>query len=302
MLVHTVSLSQYPLLRRGKVRDVFETSDCLLMVATDRISAFDVVMQEAVPDKGAMLTQMSAFWFNKLASVVPNHLITTSLNGVPNLTAAEQMMLQGRTMVVRKANPFPIECVVRGYLAGSGWKEYTANGTVCGIPLPSGLQESQQLPEPIFTPATKAETGHDENISFDEAAAVIGSEHATQLRTISIELYNRGAEYARSKGLILADTKFEFGTNTEGSVMLIDEALTPDSSRYWLESDYEPGIAQHNFDKQILRDYLESTAWNKQAPAPSLPDHVIAATRERYATAMLKLTGLSIDTLGTTQH
>lgn len=295
MLVLTVSLSQYPLLRRGKVRDVFEASDFLLMVATDRISAFDVVMNEAIPDKGAMLTQISAFWFDKLQHVVPNHLITTDIQDVPHLTDAERQMLANRTMVVRKARPFPIECVVRGYLAGSGWKEYCATGTVCGIKLPNGMRESQQLPEPIFTPATKAETGHDENISFNEAANIVGQSTAEQLRRLSLDLYNQGAEYARTKGLILADTKFEFGTASDGSVMVIDEVLTPDSSRYWHESDYEVGKPQNNFDKQILRDYLETTGWNKQAPAPSLPDSVVSATRQRYAMAMKQLTGYSID-------
>lgn len=300
MLVLTASLSQHRLLRRGKVRDVFEASDYLLMVATDRISAFDVVMNEAIPDKGSMLTQMSAFWFDRLAHIIPHHLITTSLSDVHGLSADEYHMLTGRTMIVKKATPFPIECVVRGYLAGSGWKEYCATGRVCGVSLPAGLRESEQLPEPIFTPASKAESGHDENISFETVVETIGSAAAEKLRETSLALYTAGTEYAQTKGLVLADTKFEFGTDEQGNILLIDEALTPDSSRYWLASEYQPGKAQHNFDKQILRDYLEEVQWNKQAPAPSLPDHVISATRQRYATAMFMLTGVSIDQLDST--
>lgn len=295
MLVHTTSLSQYPLLRRGKVRDVYTTPDHLLLVATDRVSAFDVVMNEPIPDKGAMLTTVSEFWFGQLADVVPNHLVTTSIDGLDKLTSDERLILTDRTMVVRKATPFMIECVVRGYLSGSGWKEYQASGNVCGIQLPAGLHESEQLPEPIFTPATKAETGHDENISFDVAATIVGVSVATKLRELSIALYQRAAEYAETRGLLLADTKFEFGVDEDGEIMLIDEALTPDSSRYWLAADFQPGKAQHNFDKQILRDYLEACGWNKQPPPPPLPPEVIVATRERYRMAMNMLTGNDID-------
>jgi phosphoribosylaminoimidazole-succinocarboxamide synthase len=291
MLVHTTSLSQYPLLRRGKVRDVYLADPHILMVATDRVSAFDVIMNDAIPDKGALLTEISAFWFGFLGDLVPTHFITTDLSSLQNLTSEEREQLTGRSMIVHAASPLPIECVVRGYLAGSGWKEYQATGAVCGVPLPAGLRESEQLPEPIFTPATKAEEGHDENITFDEMCSVIGYDRAAHLRELSLALYQRGAEYAAERGLILADTKFEFGVVGGGSVMLIDEALTPDSSRYWLASAHEPGIAQQNFDKQILRDYLESLDWNKQPPPPPLPAAIVEATRDRYFTARRMLLG-----------
>lgn len=300
MLVHTTSLSSFPLLRRGKVRDVYATPESLLLVATDRVSAFDVVMNEPIPDKGAMLTAMSAFWFEKLAHIVPNHLLSTNVKDVDGLLLEEVPVLAGRTMVVKKAKPFPIECVVRGYLAGSGWKEYRSSQAVCGVPLPGGLIESAKLPEPIFTPATKAEEGHDENISFDTAASIVGADVARTLRDLSLQLYQSGSEYAATQGLILADTKFEFGLDEDGQIILIDEALTPDSSRYWLAAEHVPGEPQHNFDKQILRDYLESLDWDKQPPPPSLPANVIAATRNRYRTAMQLLTGLDVDQLETT--
>lgn len=295
MLIHTTSLSHYPLLRRGKVRDVYSTPNSLLLVATDRISAFDVVMSDAIPNKGEMLTAISTFWLARLANIVPNHFITQSLDDLDQLTPEERSMLTGRTMVVKKATPFPIECVVRGYLAGSGLKEYAAGGTVCGIPLPTGLQESSRLPEPIFTPATKAETGHDENISFSAASNILGAEIATRLRDLSIRLYLEGSEYAMSRGLILADTKFEFGLDDDGNIMLIDEVLTPDSSRYWLSSEYSVGRTQHNFDKQVLRDYLEQIGWNKQPPPPTLPSDVVAATHDRYRTALVTLTGSDLE-------
>ncbi len=291
MLVHTTSLLHYPLLRRGKVRDVYRAGSTLLLVATDRISAFDVVMSEAIPDKGAMLTSISAFWFDLLSDVVPNHVISTNTAEL-DLSQLEHEQLKERTMIVRNASPFPVECVVRGYLAGSGWKEYQQFGSVCGVPLPDGLRESQQLPEPIFTPATKAAEGHDENITFDVMCSMIGADTAEVLRTYSVKLYERGAAYAASRGLILADTKFEFGLDEGGSVMLIDEALTPDSSRYWLLQEHEPGKPQHNFDKQVLRDYLEASGWNKQPPPPPLPDWVVEATRERYAIAQHMIMGM----------
>lgn len=287
----TTSLSQFPLLRRGKVRDVYDLGDRLLMIATDRISAFDVVMTEGIPDKGALLTQISAWWFDHLHHVVPNHVISTSVEDVDGLSDDEREMLRGRSMIVRKTQPLAIECVVRGYLAGSGWKEYQQSRTVCGIALPEGLIEGSRIEEPIFTPATKAEEGHDENISFERACEIVGTDVAEFVKQKSIELYSAARDIVAAKGLILADTKFEFGILDDGSIILIDEALTPDSSRYWLASEYAPGKTQHNFDKQILRDWLETTDWNKQYPPPTLPDDVITGTRNKYMEAYERITG-----------
>jgi phosphoribosylaminoimidazole-succinocarboxamide synthase len=289
-MLHTTNLTSFPLFRRGKVRDVYDLGDRLLMVATDRISAFDVVMEETIPDKGALLTQISAYWFEKLGHVVPNHVITYDMHAVDGLTDEERAQLQGRSVVVRKTQPLPVECVVRGYLAGSGWKEYQASRTVCGIALPDGYAESSKLVEPIFTPATKAEEGHDENISFEQAATILGSDVASALRDYSIALYNAASLDVASKGLILADTKFEFGV-IDGEIILIDEALTPDSSRYWLASEYAPGTSQYNFDKQMLRDWLETTDWNKMYPPPQLPQSVIDGTRAKYIEAYERITG-----------
>lgn len=289
-MLHTTNLTSFPLFRRGKVRDVYDLGDRLLMVATDRISAFDVVMTETIPDKGALLTQISAYWFETLANVVPNHVITYDMHAVDGLTDDERAQLQGRSVVVRKTQPLPVECVVRGYLAGSGWKEYQASHTVCGVQLPAGYVESSQLTEPIFTPATKAEEGHDENISFAQAASILGDNVAAQVRDYSIALYNAASRDVASKGLILADTKFEFGV-IDGQIILIDEALTPDSSRYWLASEYAPGTSQYNFDKQMLRDWLETTDWNKAYPPPQLPQSVIDGTRAKYIEAYERITG-----------
>ena len=289
-MLHTTNLSSFPLFRRGKVRDVYDLGDRLLMVATDRISAFDVVMDETIPDKGALLTQISAYWFETLAHVVPNHVITYDMHAVEGLTGDERAQLQGRSVVVRKTQPLPVECVVRGYLAGSGWKEYQASHTVCGVDLPAGYVESSQLAEPIFTPATKAEEGHDENISFAQAATILGADVAAQVRDYSIALYNAALGDVASKGLILADTKFEFGV-IDGEIILIDEALTPDSSRYWLASEYAPGTSQYNFDKQMLRDWLETTDWNKAYPPPHLPQTVVDGTRAKYIEAYERITG-----------
>ena len=289
-MLHTTNLSSFPLFRRGKVRDVYDLGDRLLMVATDRISAFDVVMEETIPDKGALLTQISAYWFETLAHVVPNHVITYDMHAVEGLTNDERAQLQGRSVVVRKTQPLPVECVVRGYLAGSGWKEYQASHTVCGVDLPAGYVESSQLAEPIFTPATKAEEGHDENISFAQAATILGADVAAQVRDYSIALYNAALGDVASKGLILADTKFEFGV-IDGEIILIDEALTPDSSRYWLASEYAPGTSQYNFDKQMLRDWLETTDWNKAYPPPHLPQTVVDGTRAKYIEAYERITG-----------
>jgi phosphoribosylaminoimidazole-succinocarboxamide synthase len=276
------------LLSRGKVRDLYEVNGDLLLVATDRLSAFDVVLPTPIPDKGKVLTQLSRFWFETLQDVVPNHLITTT--DFPPQLDPYRDALAGRSMLCRKTRPILVECVVRGYLSGSGWKDYRASGAVCGIPLPPGLGESARLPEPIFTPATKAASGHDENISFDQMVAAIGGPLAEQLRAISMELYRRGADFAEPRGIILADTKFEFGL-IGNQVLWIDEALTPDSSRFWPAQGYAPGRPQPSFDKQYVRDYLEQIGWNKQPPAPELPPQIVAATRAKYREAYRLLTG-----------
>src|SRR6476620_3695489 len=278
----------------GKVRDIFDLGDTLLLVATDRISAFDYVLGSGIPDKGRILTQLSAFWFSYLADVVPNHLVSLDVADYPAIVAPFADVLRGRSMLVRRTSPVPIECVARGYLSGSGWKDYGRTGAVCGIPLPAGLRESDRLPEPLFTPSTKAEEGHDENISIDEAADLIGRELADRVAELAIALYRRGSEIAEPAGIILADTKFEFGTDpATGELILIDEVLTPDSSRFWDAADYEPGRAQSSFDKQYVRDYLETLDWDKTPPGPELPDEVVAGTRARYVEAFERITGAS---------
>ena len=277
---------------RGKVRDIYEVRDELLIVATDRLSAFDVVLPTPIPDKGRVLTQLSLFWFDKLASIVPNHVISANNFGGP--LAAYADALNGRAMLVRRTEPVPIECVVRGYLSGSGWKDYQKTGSVCGITLPAGLRESDRLPEPIFTPSTKATSGHDENISFDETVARIGRPLAEKLRDTSLAIYERAAEFASARGIIIADTKFEFGLIGD-ELIWIDEALTPDSSRFWPGNQYMPGTPQPSFDKQYVRDYLEKIGWNKQPPAPELPADVVAATRNKYREAYQRVTGHALD-------
>jgi len=277
--------------RQGKVRDIFDLGDSLLLVATDRISAFDYVLGSGIPDKGKVLTQLSAFWFGKTSGIVTNHLQTMDVREYPVEMRPYADILAGRSMLVRKTNPVPIECVARGYLSGSGWKEYQASGAVCGIALPSGLRESDRLAEPIFTPATKAASGHDINISEADASELVGPELIQRLRSLTIELYQFGAAHAESCGIILADTKFEFGLTSTNEIILIDEALTPDSSRYWPQDQYAPGGPQPSFDKQYVRDYLEQIRWNKQPPVPSLPDDVIARTRQKYVEAYRRLTG-----------
>lgn len=264
-----------------------------MIVATDRISAFDVVMPNAIPSKGRVLTAMTIFWFEQLGDVVPNHLITANVEEYPAALAGDREQLIGRSMLVKRADVFPIECVARGYLAGSGWKEYTSTGSVCGVKLPAGLRESDRLPEPIFTPATKAETGHDLNISEREVAQLIGADMTEILKRITLELYSRAASYAYDRGIIIADTKFEFGLYA-GRVILVDEALTPDSSRFWPRESYEPGRSQPSFDKQYLRDYLERLDWNKQPPGPELPPDVVAETSGKYIEALKLLTGKSV--------
>jgi phosphoribosylaminoimidazole-succinocarboxamide synthase len=279
-------LREYKLFARGKVRDVYEDGDRLLIVATDRISAFDFILATGIPEKGRVLTQMTLFWLDHLRSIVPNHFLSADVSDLPPEYA-------GRSMWVRRAEMFQVECVARGYLAGSGWKDYQRTGAVCGIPLPPGLQESSPLPEPIFTPATKAQSGHDENISFDEAAAVVGAETAARLRDLTLALYKSAAEYARTRGIIIADTKFEFGV-VDGQIVLADEVLTPDSSRFWPASEYQPGRPQSSFDKQYVRDYLESIRWNKQPPAPALPEDVARRTADKYKEAYRLLTGKAL--------
>ena len=273
---------------RGKVRDVYDFGDRLLFVATDRISAFDWVLPSGIPDKGRVLTQLSRFWFGFLD--VPHHLLSMNPGDVPLPDGTSREELDGRSMIVRKTKVFPVECVVRGYLAGSGWKEYRASQTVCGLNLPVGLRESDQLPEPIFTPATKAETGHDENISFERMSDLVGSDRAAALRALSLHIYAKAADYARSRGIILADTKFEFGLLGD-DIILIDEVLTPDSSRFWPADRYAPGGGQPSYDKQFVRDWLESTAWDKNSPPPVLPADVIERTRAKYVEAFERLTG-----------
>ena len=287
--------SELPLLARGKVRDLYTAGSDLLLVATDRISAFDHVLGSGIPDKGRILTQMSLFWFAFLDKVVPNHLIATDVEKYPALLQPYAEELRGRSMLVHRATMFPVECVVRGYLSGSGWKDYKASGSLCGIALPSGLRESDKVPEPLFTPASKSQNGeHDENISFAAMVEQIGLKDAERLRELSLTIYARASEHAASRGLILADTKFEFGV-VDGRIVLADEVLTPDSSRYWPAGGYAPGGVQPSFDKQFVRDYLEEIRWNKQAPAPMLPEQVVLKTRAKYLEALRLITGSELE-------
>jgi len=294
------SLDGLTLHRRGKVRDVYDVTlpsgdPALLIVATDRISAFDYVLGSGIPDKGKVLTQLSGFWFERMGELVPHHLVSLDVDQFPEPARRHADVLRGRTMLARRTEPIPIECVARGYLSGSGWKEYQQSGSVCGVALPAGLRESDRLPEPIFTPATKADTGHDINISEQEAGRIVGSELVARLKALTLEIYRRGCEHAESKGIIIADTKFEFGLvrggNPATDVVLIDEVLTPDSSRFWPAAQYEPGHGQPSFDKQFVRDYLEEIRWNKQPPVPALPDDVIRRTRDKYVEAFRLLSG-----------
>ena len=282
-------------LRRGKVRDLYQTgTDRLVIVASDRISAFDVVLSPGIPGKGVVLNQLSSFWFALLADVAPSHVVATDLREFPE-PFASCSELAGRSCLVRSVRIVPIECVVRGYLVGSGWKEYQATGRVCGIPLPAGLRLADRLPEPIFTPSTKAEVGHDENISFDATAAIVGGDVAARLRSLSLALYKRAAAYAEAKGIIIADTKFEFGIDDSAALVWADEALTPDSSRFWPAAEYRPGANPPSFDKQFVRDWLEASGWDKQPPAPALPDTVIEGTLTRYLEAFRRLTGRNLE-------
>ncbi len=295
-IVTETNLHDIPLLRRGKVRDMYDLGDSVLMVATDRVSAFDVVMGRGIPDKGRLLTAISLFWFRETEHICKNHVITADVEKYPAVCAPYKEMLRGRSVLVKKCQTIPVECVVRGYLAGSGWKDYQATQTVCGLPLPAGLENASRLPEVIFTPATKAEEGHDENISFEEACDAVGKDVMTTLRDVSMQVYAYGEQLARSKGIILADTKFEFGHDADGNIILIDEVLTQDSSRYWLEKTWQPGQTPDNFDKQVLRDWLETTDWDKQAPAPEIPDHIVEKIQSKYVEALAMLSGMTLDT------
>ena len=287
-------LSALTLYARGKVRDIYEAGDELLFLASDRISAFDHILASEIPDKGKVLTQLSLFWFDYLRNVVSNHLITARVDEYPEPLRYFQDQLRGRSMVVRRAKMFPVECVVRGYLSGSGWKDYKQSQGICGIPLPAGLGESDRLPEPIFTPATKSNTGHDINISFSEMVRLVGTQTAERLRELSLRIYAIAVEHAKNRGIIIADTKFEFGT-VNGEIVLADEVLTPDSSRFWPAESYRPGGPQSSYDKQFVRDYLESIHWDKNPPAPSLPEDVIRKTREKYIQAYRQLSGKELE-------
>ncbi len=293
MLLSKVELPGIKQVGRGKVRDIFAVGEYLLIVCTDRLSAFDVVLPDPIPDKGRVLTQLSRFWFERFRETVPNHLVTTDVADFPTVLQQFGDTLDGRAMLVRRCQPLPIECVVRGYLAGSGWNDYQRTGTVCGQQLPAGLRQAERLPEPIFTPSTKAQTGHDENISFEQAAELIGSELASQVREVSLRIYREAAEYALGRGIIIADTKFEFGL-LDGKLIWIDEALTPDSSRFWSRAEYQVGSSPASFDKQFVRDFLIASGWDRKPPAPHLPPAVISGTAARYREAYRLLTGAEL--------
>jgi len=286
----TTSIPSGNLVSRGKVRDIYATDEALILVATDRISAFDSVLSPGIAGRGEILTRLSTFWFRRFADRVPNHLLATELDEFPEPFRGHPE-LAGRSVLTQRLEPVPVECVARGYLAGSGWKEYQVDGTVCGIELPEGLTESAKLPEPIFTPATKATDGHDENISFERMVGIVGEETATRLRDLTLELYTAAADYARDRGILIADTKFEFGFDGDGNIVWMDEALTPDSSRFWPADDFQPGRSQASFDKQYVRDWLEASGWNKEPPAPTLPPEVVEGTLSRYLEAYRLLTG-----------
>jgi phosphoribosylaminoimidazole-succinocarboxamide synthase len=302
-VVLETNLSGLTLARRGKVRDVYDLGEHLLIVATDRISAFDYILGSGIPDKGKVLTQLSAFWFDHVGDLIPHHVVAVDVDGFPAVTRPHRDILRGRSMLVKKTEPLPVECVARGYISGSGWKDYKQTGAVCGIALPPGLRESDRLPASIFTPATKAESGHDENISEAQAGAIVGEALISRLRELTLAIYARGVDHADECGIIIADTKFEFGHlpasgapagQGGGELILIDEVLTPDSSRFWPKDTYAPGQSQFSFDKQFVRDHLETIGWNKQPPVPSLPDDVVERTREKYLEAYKRLTGRAL--------
>ena len=294
MVVRKAELPGIKPIARGKVRDIFEVGEFLLIVATDRLSAFDVVLPDPIPDKGKVLTQLSEFWFDRFRGLVPNHVVATEVSGFPSELRPYAEQLEGRSMLVRRAKPLPVECVVRGYLAGSGWNDYQKTGAVCGISLPAGMRQAEKLPEPIFTPSTKATSGHDENISQEQAAALVGADLAREIGEVSLNIYRKAAEYALGRGIIIADTKFEFGIFAD-KLMWIDEALTPDSSRFWSVKEYRVGMSPPSFDKQFVRDYLLSIKWNKTPPAPTLPAEVIKGTSDRYREAYRLITGRPLE-------
>ena len=289
-VVLKTELSSLKLLKRGKVRDIYDLDKALLIISTDRVSAFDVVLPNGIPEKGKVLTAMSVYWFRIMEDIIPNHLIASKINDFPEHIKQYRSVIEGRSMLVKKAKPLPVECIVRGYLSGSGWKEYREKGSVCGISLPQGLLEGSELPEPIFTPSTKAETGHDENITFEEMKKIIGAQLAEEVKLKSISIYKKANDLARKKGIIIADTKFEFGLDENNRLLLIDEILTPDSSRFWPAADYKPGqMKDISLDKQFIRDYLISINWDKKPPAPVLPEDVVVKTTERYKEALKRL-------------
>lgn len=290
-IILSTDLPGLKLVARGKVRDIYDLGETLLIVTTDRISAFDVIMNEGIPDKGYVLTQISAFWFRQMEDIIPNHIISTDVQDFPAECQPYADILKGRSMLVKKAKPLPVECIVRGYISGSGWKDYKTTGAICGIRLPAGLVESDKLDDPIFTPSTKAELGeHDENISFDKCVELVGEELAAKIRDVTIAIYKRARDIAATKGIIIADTKFEYGIHN-GELIIIDECMTPDSSRFWPMDSYQPGGPQPSFDKQFLRDYLETLDWGKCAPPPPLPDEIVRKTGEKYREALVRLTG-----------
>ena len=294
MVVKQAELPGIGRIAQGKVRDIFEVGEHLLIVASDRLSAFDVVLPDPIPDKGKVLTKLSKFWFDRFGELVPNHVVETDVVRFPTSLAPYHEQLEGRAMLVRRAKPLPVECVVRGYLAGSGWNDYQKTGAVCGIRLPAGMKQAEKLPEPIFTPSTKATAGHDENITQEQAAALVGADVAREIREVSLSIYQRAAEYALGRGIVIADTKFEFGLYN-GKLMWIDEALTPDSSRFWSVAEYKVGMSPPSFDKQFVRDYLLSIKWDKTPPAPDLPAEVIRGTSDRYREAYRLITGKPLD-------
>lgn len=289
--VFETNFSDLNLIRKGKVREVYDLGENLLIVASDRVSAFDVIMEDPIPLKGVLLNQISAFWLKSTKQIIDNHFITDGVEQYPDILSDKLDILEGRSMIVKKADPLPVELVVRGYIAGSGWKEYQETGEICGVKLPEGLVKYQKLPEPIFTPATKADEGHDENINFEQYCNIIGNDKGVKLRDVALNLYSEGRRKLEEAGIILCDTKFEFGSDSDGNLILIDEALTPDSSRFWLKDTYEPGKEQQNFDKQVLRDYLESIEWDKNPPAPALPQKIKNAILDKYLEAYRRILG-----------
>jgi phosphoribosylaminoimidazole-succinocarboxamide synthase len=294
-VITTTASARFAPTKQGKVRDLYDLGDTLLIVATDRLSAFDVILPDGIPNKGKVLTQISSFWFERLSHIVPNHVLSTDVRDFPEPFRSAPEIFAGRSMLVKKTNPLAVECVVRGYIAGSGWNDYRKTGSICGIGLPPGLRESDRLPRPIFTPSTKAEQGvHDENIAFDDVVRAIGADMGGRLRDLTLELYHAGADYAATRGIIIADTKFEFGVDSSGAVVWIDEALTPDSSRFWPMDQYRPGGPQPSFDKQFVRDYLLSVRWDKKPPAPRLPREIIVTTSRKYEESLKLLTGRDV--------